>query len=129
VLALIGCLATSAVVNGEARRLLGRDLGHQPKSTFDRLVGQWNHITSGESIIVTRSRDVWLTAGPQARVEETAEAGGNFAFEGRSNRGAPYRCVYYITFLHGNDQTNWRLQNTTEEVNCPVGIFARQTRD
>src|ERR1700694_5197699 len=73
----------------------------QSDSPFDSLIGKWNHESSGESILITPTGDVWSTAGPQARVSGAIEAGGNFAFEGRSNSGGDYRCVYYITFLVG----------------------------
>jgi hypothetical protein len=95
------------------------------QSIFPLLVGEWNHLDSGESIRVTRTGDVWTTGGPQSRVGNTNQGGGNFAFEGRNNSsGGLYRCVYYITFLRGNDSANWRLVSEAG-AHCPTGIFAR----
>jgi tetratricopeptide (TPR) repeat protein len=95
-----------------------------PQSAFKRLVGEWNHISSGETILVRQNGDAWSTAGPQARVRDDIEAGGNFAFEGRSASGSTYRCVYYINFLEGKTQTNWRLHASSGDAKCPSGIYA-----
>jgi hypothetical protein len=94
------------------------------QSIFPLLVGEWNHIQTGQSIRVTRTGDVWATGGPMARVGGTIQAGGNFAFEGRTGFGELYRCVYYITFLKGNGTANWRLVDQRGAA-CPQGIFAR----
>jgi hypothetical protein len=94
------------------------------QSIFGPLVGEWNHIQTGESIRVTRTGDVWTTGGPMARVGGTIEAGGNFAFEGRTGFGGIYCCVYYITLLKGNSTANWRLVGQ-QGAACPQGIFAR----
>jgi hypothetical protein len=94
------------------------------QSIFPLLVGEWNHLESRESIRVTRTGDVWATGGPQARVGNTIQAGGNFAFEGRTNTGELFRCVYYITFLQGNASANWRVVSEVG-THCPDGMFVR----
>jgi TPR repeat protein len=106
--------------------MMGSAIAQFPDSPFERLVGKWNHINSGESILITAAGDVWSTAGPQARTSPAIEGGGNFAFEGRSNGGFKYRCVYYIAFLANDVRTNWRLSvKTPSDANCPDGIYER----
>ena len=97
---------------------------HSQESIFPLMIGSWNHIQSGHSIVVNRNGDVLSTGGPLARVGGTISAGGNFAFEGRHQDGRRYRCVYYITFLSGNETANWR---TVDQVgsSCPSGIFSK----
>ncbi|WGR98246.1 hypothetical protein MTX26_28945 [Bradyrhizobium sp. ISRA443] len=96
------------------------------QSIFDQLVGEWNHIKENFSIQVRENGDVWMSNAPRARVAGgVIEAGGNFAFEGIDNSGERYRCVYYITFLADDFQSNWRLQSHAGKFDCSSGIFAR----
>ncbi|MGP0093425.1 MAG: lysozyme inhibitor LprI family protein [Xanthobacteraceae bacterium] len=97
---------------------------HAQDTTFSSLVGEWDHIATGENIQVRPNGDVWQTSGPMARVAAgIIEAGGNFAFEGKDNQGRRFRCVYYITFL-ADGTTNWRTVAHEGSSTCPSGIHA-----
>ena len=115
-------IGTSAVAFGALATL-----AFAQASIFPNLIGQWNHLGSGESLDVRSTGDVWLSNGPMSRVSRATEAGGNFAVEGRGQNG-PYRCVYYITFLEGAQRANWRLSAAHGEIDCPQGMFARVAR-
>jgi uncharacterized protein len=94
------------------------------ETTFSSLVGEWDHIATGENIQVRPNGDVWQTSGPMARVAAgVIEVGGNFAFEGKDNLGHRFRCVYYITFL-ADGTTNWRTVAHEGSSTCPSGIHA-----
>ena len=101
------------------------DVSAQPISIFNNLVGEWNHISSGESVDIRRTGDVWITNAPLSRVADATEAGGNFSFNGRNSDNTPYRCIYYVTFLSGDQQTNWRLVASDGARSCPTGLFTR----
>lgn len=109
--------------------LLGLAVGspfsaHAQDTTFSSLIGEWDHIATGENIQVRPNGDVWQTSGPMARVAAgVIEAGGNFAFEGKDNQGRRFRCVYYITFL-ADGTTNWRTVAHEGSSTCPSGIHA-----
>jgi len=94
------------------------------ESAFSSLIGEWDHIATGENIQVRPNGDVWQTSGPMARVAAgIIQAGGNFAFEGIDNQGHRFRCVYYITFL-ADGTTNWRTVAHEGSRICPSGIHA-----
>jgi formylglycine-generating enzyme required for sulfatase activity len=95
--------------------------GHAEESVFGSLVGEWNHLATGENIEVRPNGDVWQTRGAMARGKDAViDHGGNFAFEGTEN-SQPFRCVYYITFL-ANGKSNWK--NVFQDgTTCPAGIY------
>jgi formylglycine-generating enzyme required for sulfatase activity len=99
----------------------GPGIGHADESVFNLLVGEWNHLASGENIEVRPNGDVWQTRGALARGKDAViDHGGNFAFEGTENNQR-FRCVYYITFL-ANGKSNWK--NVFQEgTDCPAGIY------
>ncbi|MGP0092647.1 MAG: BACON domain-containing protein [Xanthobacteraceae bacterium] len=101
----------------------GPDVANAQESPLlDALVGGWNHGVSGQNIDIRRNGDVWQTAAPSARVAPTIEAGANFAFEGVDNKGRPYRCAYYISFLK-DGASNWLIKAHTGEWPCPSGEY------
>jgi formylglycine-generating enzyme required for sulfatase activity len=99
----------------------GSGLGHAEESVFGSLIGEWNHIDTGQNIEVRKSGDIWQTRGAMARGKDAViDHGGNFAFEGIEG-DRPFRCVYYITFL-SNGRANWR--NVFQDgTTCPAGIY------
>jgi hypothetical protein len=98
---------------------------HSQETTFPSLIGEWNHIDTGQSIIVRKNGDVLQTRGPQARVQAgVIDHGGDFAFEGKDNDGRSYRCVYKINFLV-DGRTNWRNVFHSGSWTCPSGVYVR----
>lgn len=92
------------------------------ESTLPFLLGEWHYTGEGQesyTIDVRRNGDVWRTNGPMARVANTTERGGNFAFETKD-----FRCVYSITFLKDQFRSSWQSLGPKNR-NCPSGIFER----
>jgi hypothetical protein len=96
------------------------------QSIFTALIGEWNHLNTGQSIDIRQNGDVWATDRPLARVSgDTIEGGGNFAFEGKDSSGSNYRCVYYITFLAGSSMSNWRVVAHSGDIMCLDGLYGK----
>ena len=95
-------------------------LARGQESDLPFLLGEWHFTGEGTSytVDVRRNGDVWRTNGPMARVANTTERGGNFAFE-----TGDFRCVYYITFLRDPNRSRWEARGPKNR-NCPSGVCA-----
>src|SRR6202521_6330723 len=87
----VGCDLVSIIV---ALLWGGLDIGRAEESVFSSLVGEWNHLASGENIEVRPNGDVWQTRGAMARGKDAVLShGGNASAQG-TEKNRPFRCTH-----------------------------------
>ena len=106
--------------------LLGTGCASADGGWIDRLVGTWDNLATGESLIIGRGQlglwEVWASNGGQGRITseegESPDKGANVALDSRAGG----KCAYYLTIIN-QDQINMQLRNGADT--CLHGVFAR----
>jgi hypothetical protein len=94
--------------------------GDQP---VKRISGIWNNSSTGETLTIRETGDIFISSSGQARFSQAVTQGGaNILIS-----GSGFECYYYLTLLSGDNSMNLQFREGRPTAACaPLsGLYAR----